>query len=307
MSSKSKPMSVVGYDITLNNPDFSWKVWGKKLNGWCKKWVFQLEKGESGTPHFQARIHLIQKKTMAGLLTDFKQGNGPINEIGGRWSVTSGAVHAGNKFNYVQKSDRVAGPWRDTDWVEPPVLTRQLRTFLSHTQYDWQKTVEDWTTQVDDRSIKVIYDTWGNAGKSVFSEYLEYIGRAFELPPMRAMEDIMQFCFSFPAQKVYLIDMPRGMKKDKLGEFYAGLECLKNGVCYDKRYAGKKRRFDRPQIIVFTNCIPKLELMTKDRWEIFSMGQDHALSDITAECHEESLNPPGRKRETLGGLSGATL
>lgn len=154
---------------------------------------------------------------------------------------------------------------------------------------------------LDDRSIKLVYDTWGCNGKSVFSEWLEYNGWAFEIPPMRSMEDIMQFCFSFQAQKVYLIDMPRGMKKDKLGEFYAGLECLKNGVCYDKRYAGKKRRFDRPQIIVFTNSIPALELMTRDRWEIWSMGQDRALVDITEDCYEETLDPPGRKKQSLGG------
>lgn len=302
--------SVVGFDITLNNPEVTWKQWGKLLNGWCKKWVFQLEKGESGTPHFQARIHLIQRKTMAGLLTDFKQGNGPIADIGGRWSITSGGVHLGNKFNYVVKADREDGPWRDTDWVEPPVLTRQLRTFLKHTKYAWQETVEGWTTTEDDRSIKVIFDQWGNGGKSIFAEYLEYKGAAFEVPAMRTCEDLMQFAYGFRPQKVYMIDMPRGMKKDKLGEFYSGLECLKNGVCYDKRYCGKKRRFDRPQIIVFTNQIPILELMTKDRWEIYSMMQDHSLVDITEECHEESSKPNvsrERVQKILGGLSGTSL
>jgi len=249
---------------------------------------------------------------MAGLLTDFKQGNGPIHDIGGRWSITSRGVHLNNKFNYVMKSDRIEGPWKDTDWEEPPVLTRQLRTFMSHDEttgkYPWQEMVVDWTQQVDDRSIKVILDTWGNNGKSVFAEWLEYQGWAFEIPAgMRTMEDIMQFCFSFKSQSVYLIDMPRGMKKDKLGEFYAGLECLKNGVVYDKRYAGKKRRMDRPQVIVFTNHCPALELMTKDRWEIWRMGQDRTLVDVTEDSYEESLKPPGRKKESLGGLAGATL
>ena len=75
-------------------------------------------------------------------------------------------------------------------------------------------------------------------------------------PADTIMCDIMEFAHSFPAQKAYIIDMPRGMKKDKLADFYAGLESIKNGVTYDKRYVGKKRRMDRPQIMVFTNSLP---------------------------------------------------
>ena len=35
-----------------------------------------------------------------------------------------------------------------------------------------------------------------------------------------------------PPQKAYIIDMPPGMKKDKLADFYAGLESIKNGVTF---------------------------------------------------------------------------
>lgn len=65
--------------------------------------------------------------------------------------------------------------------------------------------------------------------------------------------------------------MPRGMKKDKLGEFYAGIEIIKNGVAYDKRYTAKKIRFDRPNIFVFTNMLPVFELLSKDRWCILEV------------------------------------
>ena len=237
---------VCGYDITINNPTKSWMETGALLNDWAKKWVFQLEVGESGTKHFQIRVHLNQKITMAGLVTDLKMGQGPMADIGGHWSITSGGVHLNNKFNYVMKKDgRLEGPWKESEHRDPPLLTRQLRDFMTHEKYPWQVTLEGWCTQTDDRFIKLIHDVQGNLGKSIMEEYLEYHDMAFGMPPMRAMEDIMQFAYSFPAQKVYIVDMPRGMKKDKLGDFYAGLECLKNGVMYDKRYAGKKRRIDR--------------------------------------------------------------
>ena len=77
--------------------------------------------------------------------------------------------------------------------------------------------------------------------------------------------------------------MPRGMKKDKLADFYAGLEAIKNGVTYDKRYVGKKRRMDRPQIFVFTNMLPAFEFMSLDRWRIHVMQPDKSLIEITVE------------------------
>jgi hypothetical protein len=71
--------------------------------------------------------------------------------------------------------------------------------------------------------------------------------------------------------------MPRGMKKDKLGDFYSGIEVIKNGVAYDKRYTAKKIRFGRPNIFVFTNTLPELSLMSKDRWKIWTINDDNEL------------------------------
>ena len=69
--------------------------------------------------------------------------------------------------------------------------------------------------------------------------------------------------------------MPRGMKKDRLGDFYSGIEVIKNGASYDKRYAPDKKRFNRPRIFVFTNTLPVFELMSKDRWEIWTIQEDY--------------------------------
>lgn len=250
----------------------------RRLNEWCTKWVFQLEKcPKSGRLHLQGRLRLIKKKRLHEWIAQC-----PFNA---HWSVTSTEVHDGVNFNYVLKADtREEGPWDNQQWKEPPKLTRQLRHFLEHDLRPWQAQLYEMVQREDDRHITMIYDEIGNSGKSIFSEYLEYRGLAFELPPMRMMEDIMQFCFSFGDQKCYLVDMPRAMKKDKLGDFYAGLECLKNGVVYDKRYCGKKRRMDRPQIVVFTNVLPEWQFMSADRWEVYRMRPDYSLQGF-----EESL------------------
>ena len=276
-----KTQQVVGWDITIPKDKYpTWQHLGQKLNGWCRKWVFQEEKGhETGYEHWQCRVYTIHKYTLAGMKTKLAMGDGPMHAIGGHWSITSGGVHQNNQFNYVMKEDsRVDGPWRDSDYEDPPLLTRQLQNFHNKIEqtgfYPWQQTLLDIIEVDDDRYINLILDVHGNIGKSIMEEYIEYHQLGFGIPCMRVMEDIMQFCFSFRAQKTYLIDMPRGMKKDKLGDFYAGLECLKNGVVYDKRYTGKKRRFDRPQVVVFTNTLPELSLMSMDRWRIYEMQPD---------------------------------
>lgn len=270
---------VVGWDVTIPKDRYEdWRQLGKELNGWCKKWVFQEEKGAGGYEHWQVRLHLMGRRTLASMKTELAQEGGPMYDVGGHWSITSSGVHLNNKFNYVMKKDsRVSGPWKDGDYEEPPVLTRQLRRFRECELYPWQQQVIDWCMQEDDRFVRLVHDPPGNSGKSILAEYLEYLGLAFEMPSMRLMEDIMQFCYSFKSQKAYLIDMPRAMKKDKLGEFYAGLECLKNGVCYDKRYTGKKRRMDRPQVIVFTNVLPEFSFLSPDRWSVWTMQPDKSL------------------------------
>jgi hypothetical protein len=266
---------LVGYDLTISaaNAGFDHNVIGVALSRYFKKFVFQLEASETYV-HYQFRGHLIKKKTVQAMIKIATE-----NLWGAHVGATSTTVHAGNSFNYVMKADtKRDGPWTEEDFVLPPILTRQLAQFHTQEKYPWQTTVDKWCDELDDRAIKLVYDQIGNNGKSIFAEYLEYHGKAFEMPPFRLMEDIMACAMGIKPQKVYLIDMPRGMKKDKLGEFYSGLESLKNGVCYDKRYAFRKRRFDRPQIIVFTNTLPEMSFMSADRWSIWEMDQNKTLS-----------------------------
>ena len=266
---------VACWDFTIFENHNEWGLDSGKLiaelKQWAKKWAFQLEKGEeTGRLHFQGRMSLIKKLRRNELLSrcTFKA----------NFRETCKKVHDGQNFNYVMKADtRVEGPWIDSEYEDPPVLTRQLVAFETKEKYPWQVKIEEWCTLEDDRSIKLIHDTIGNSGKSIMAEYLEYHKKAFEIPPLKDMEDIMQFCMSFKAQKVYLVDMPRAMKKDKLAGFYSGLECLKNGYVYDKRYAAKRRRFDRPQVIVFTNVTPNWEFMSADRWDAYTMTSEHDL------------------------------
>jgi len=268
------------FDITIpaRDPYPEWGDLATALAGWAKKFVFQLEKGEQNDYfHWQCRVNLISKKTCPNLLTS------AVADIGGHWSVTSNGVHSGPKaFNYVMKKDtRVEGPWTDADIPPvPPPLTNNVRKFYERTPYPWQDFAKRVLAQtMDDRHMHCIVDTLYDSGKSTLSELLEYEGLAEEIPGIFTCgEDIIQFAMSRPPAKCYTFDMPAAMKKEKLHGMYQGLECLKNGLLYDKRYKGRKLRLEqRPAIIVFTNTPPNKSLMAPDRWVIWHMQPDKTI------------------------------
>ena len=281
---------VTGFDLTISveKSTANYQEVAERMRQVFRKWVFQRETSESGYDHWQCRGYLWKKKRPCDCTKEFKE-----TVWGGHWSITSNASHSSNNFDYVMKADtRTEGPWTDKDdqFEEPPQLTRQLQEFYkkieSSGMYHWQENLEKLIERKEDRKITCVIECDGNNGKSIFCEHLEYKRKAYEIPPMTCMEDIMQCCMCIKKQACYLVDMPRAMKKDKLAGFYSGLEALKNGVMYDKRHSFKKRRIDRPQIVVFTNVMPDKELLSTDRWDFYYIV-DRRL------CPESEFRPPG--------------
>lgn len=265
----------VGYDFTLKAEGQDLERILAFLREWCKEWVFQLEAGdETGYKHYQGRCRLIKKRRPCELKTKWHDIMPGIHV-----TPTSGPAFTQKEFCYVMKADtRIEGPWSSNDVQK--TMTRRLKEFMDREMYPWQKKIIEMAKVYDDRTVKIILDTIGTRGKSTIAEYMEYHDLAYDLPPMLAMEDIMQACMGIPAQKAYIIDMPKGLRKEKLASFYAGIECLKNGVMYDKRYAFKKRRIDCPQIFVFTNHRPDTNLLSKDRWVGYEITVDYDLLEI---------------------------
>ena len=138
-SRKKMKSPVVGYDFTIYENHNEWKLDTAKLiielRQWAKKWAFQIEKcPTTDRLHIQGRCHLFSKKRDSEIASQctFKA----------HWTPTSAGVHEGQNFNYVLKADsRIEGPWIDTEYEEPPVLTRQLVTFSEHEKRPWQKQI----------------------------------------------------------------------------------------------------------------------------------------------------------------------
>lgn len=261
MNDKVNAMCV--YDFTDNNyNDLSCiKIYLRK---YCKKWCFVGE--QVSRKHWQGRISLKVKKRLVDIPNPLKL----------HFSITSNACK-NNNFYIEKGTSAITEIYKDDEDI---IETKQLLIFNSFTQRPWQAKILGMSQVFDMRSIDIVYDQIGNIGKSLFGEHMESLGLAEEIPPFRLMDDIFQWVYGRPKRKAYFVDMPRGMKKDKLGDFYSGIEIIKNGVAYDKRYTAKKIRFDRPRIFIFTNSLPNFELMSRDRWCVWKISPNYDLVPV---------------------------
>ncbi len=260
------------YDFRYNADDLTPEDIRDLFKGIVKKYVFQKEQGDNGYLHYQGRLSLIKKRRKPEAIKLFVRAPNYFEP------TCNPEFYRGDAFYQMKLDTRIEGPWQDTDPM--PVLTRQIQEFLKWKLRPYQVRIYEEASIFDMRKINLIWDTTGNCGKSLLSEYMEYKGLAEEVPPFRLMDDIFQWVATRPIRKCYIVDMPRGMKKDRLGDFYSGIEVIKNGVAYDKRNRATKIRFDRPRIFVFTNTLPQLELMSKDRWVIWKINKDYDIEEI---------------------------
>jgi hypothetical protein len=280
------------------------------------KAVWQLERApKTGKLHYQGKVQLWAKKTLANLRTtwgsvvqtlDINVCDETMEKLRSiHWSPTS-VANIGN-YGYVQKGDsRVAGPW-DLKWKEEPI-PRQLREILcdmplSDVSYDWQgrarakkliperlykwqSTCMDILSTYDPRKVHVIIDQVGCSGKSILSQFAHTVGIAGALlPPLNDYKDLMQAVCNIHddtgkgRHMGFIIDMPRSLPQKTLLGLYSAIEQLKNGVLFDTRYHFKQRTMDSPSVIVMCNDWPKLSYLSRDRWSLHRI-EHGILTDI---------------------------
>jgi len=175
---------------------------------------------------------------------------------------------------YQQKVDtRIEGPWSDTD--EEIYIPRQIREMDGLRPF--QQSIVDNATVWDKRTINMIYCQKGNLGKSLLVGYCRAhkIGRA--LPPVNDYKDLLRMVCDLPTSRMYLFDMPRSLNKDRLYQFYSAIETIKDGYAYDDRYNFKEKVFDCPNIWIFSNNLPDLEMLSADRWRIWEINDQYEL------------------------------
>lgn len=252
---------VAVYDFTLRwDEETTVDVVKARLNDVAKKWCFQLEQGEeTGYLHYQGRMSLKVKSRLETIAKKFFCGACHLSQ--------TCTQNMGNDFYVTKDETRVEGPWRDDD--EVIYIPRQIRDITEF--YPWQWKVYNILKEWDRRSIHVVYDQKGNSGKSIFTTWMMVYKHAMKVPYVNDLKDIMRMVMDMPKYGAYIIDLPRALNKDKMYNFYSGMEDVKNGYAYDDRYHFKHDVFDCPQIVIFTNRLPPEEMLSRDRWVVWTI------------------------------------
>lgn len=272
----------------------------KLLRPHCKKYTFQLECGESGYLHYQGRLSLYKKAGLSSVVKLF--GN-----LGWRLSPTCGNALKGEAFYCMKEQTRVenGGPWTEKDYIEPRVPSNRLvNSGILDNPYPWQAELKERLEKECDRTVHMVVDPTGNNGKSIFVEWIEYLGLSIEMPGFNSAEDFLQAAMNLPELKVYLVDLPRAMPKKHLNGLFTAVEKLKNGYMCDKRYHFKWKRLKHsPSICLFSNKKPKLKYLSRDRWRIFSISKDKRLVDYCyAEEEVSGKDPVQEDQEEVIGM-----
>lgn len=262
------------WDFRTSADLFGTDVLKKFLKTRCKKWVFQKEQGEGGYVHYQGRFSLIKRlreKPVIDWLMTLKEKYPTISFYVGR-TVTANLK---KEFYMTKEETRVEGPWRDTDEeVEEIPLPKQLSEVVEKEDfkwYEWQQDVIESFQKFEPRKVNVIVDPIGNIGKSILKTYLGCKKIAMTIPLINDYKDLMRMVMDMPKVGGYIIDMPRAITKKNLKAVYAAIENVKDGYAFDDRYQFKYEYFNSPIVWVFTNAVPEIDLLSKDRWNLYKI------------------------------------
>jgi hypothetical protein len=236
----------------------------KWCNDYCKKWCFQLERGEkTNYEHYQLRCS-----------TKVKTRNMTKHLKPGEWSPTSNE-NKDNDFYTTKDETRIDGPWSDQD--EVIYIPKQIRNI---TLLPWQEQARLLSLKEEYRKIYIIFDPEGCSGKSTFGMYMHCNKFGRIVPPINNAKDLMRMVCDIPTSGCYILDLPRSYKKSELRGTFVALEQIKNGYVYDDRFKFKEKIIDSPVIWVFTNKLPNPKYLSKDRWAYFAIQNKQLVNYV---------------------------
>lgn len=248
------------YQFTLSKDKLN--LTAEQLGHWfdehgAREWCIGNETGLEGYQHFQAVVH-FKKGTSWSVLKQLVAGIG---------QVTPSHTH---DFEYAMKTGDYIASWEGA-----------LTKFKNLKLQPWEETIIKQLSQQNDRKIMVVQDFEGGLGKSTFAKYLE-ANRILDVCPVVSDEynDYTGYCFEYQ-KPGYCFDIPRAQSIKRRMAMWSGIEQIKNGLLFEKRYKPRKAWIDPPKILIFTNDDLPLDALSKDRWSIWTPYTLLGLTDIT--------------------------
>jgi len=159
--------------------------------------------------------------------------------------------------------------------IKDPIEGKQL--------YDWQKKViEIVAGPVDDRKIYWYWSNKGGIGKSALVKHICMVygasvsgGNAGD-----AHYAISQMVKAKKPIPCIIFDIPRASRNEVT---YSGIEGIKNGLFFSSKYESGMVMFNSPHVIVMANQEPDWGMMSRDRWVVQCLDNEHDLRHIPGQ------------------------
>lgn len=245
--------------FTFNNPKADMK---KILEQFKIDYVYQLERGEKGTIHYQGVIRFPNPVCMKF------QSKCP-KEI--HWEYCK-SWRAAIKYCSKRES-RLKGPY--TNIVNLKYLKTIKDPLEGKKLYKFQKLVCDLVkTEPDDRKIYWFYDLVGNTGKTSLAKHLKLKYKNQMIYCSGSLKDVAFMISKRHEEKVDILiaiwDIPRSYENYV---DYKAIEKVKDGMMFCSKYESNDLIFNAPHTMCFANFPPDLKMLSKDRWVITEISK----------------------------------
>jgi len=254
----SPPKKSRGWCFTWNNYDEKSIGTLEHVIGVGSKYIYGIEKGESGTPHLQGYIWFKSARHFEA-----------VKKLLPKCHIEKAKGTKKQNFEYCSKDGQYFTNMNDKKGYRKKLLD----SYESVVWRPWQQQVIDIIEgEPDARAINWVHEPNGNAGKSFLAKYLVLKYGAViadgkkdnvfnQINDRLNGEEINDF-------KLVVLDMPR-YNADYVN--YGMLEAIKNGMLYSGKYKGGVCLFDTPHLFVFSNVEPDYEKMSIDRWNVIEI------------------------------------
>lgn len=236
------------YIMTWNNYDEKDYIEIKSYFDTMTHWIIGKEIAPTtGTKHLQGYFYNKNAIRFSTLKTLYPKAS---------WRVAKGTKE--QNFIYCSKENYESNY---KPKIETPLkIITELR--------EWQKNIENiLLTEPDDRTIYWIIDHEGNKGKTALCKYLVHNYKAAYVSGKA--NDIKHIIAELKEKpNIVLFDYPRSLESYVS---YQAIEEIKNGIFCSGKYESKTIVMNSPHIIVFSNFIPDLTKLSKDRWNIINI------------------------------------
>lgn len=257
---KARMKEVKKYCFTYNNYDHNIL---DKLNNTLNtlgNYIYGFEVGQCGTPHLQGYINLKNKKTLLSLKNHIG-----IDAI--HYEKCKGSEK--DNINYCKKDGKYI-----SNFVAMPYIEN------IDNLYPWEEKINNILNQPpDNRTLTYIFEYEGCKGKTTYQKYVfSHFKKVVVLSGKSS--DMKNGIINYLENNNYLpeivlINIPR---ESFNFVSWTGIEEIKDMFFYSGKYEGGMICGKCPHVIIFANEPPPLKKVSQDRWIIYELVNNNAIT-----------------------------